>query len=98
MSLVLSALGSSGTENRLQRSGSRHRGLSYKSDRLKVSLVLSVPKTGPSAEETLKEDIRFIDRLKHPHISRITAAVKDKSDYYEVCLSTHIEGKPSETL
>ncbi|KAE8305090.1 Kinase, NEK [Giardia duodenalis] len=93
MSLVLSALGSSGTENRLQRSGSRHRGLSYKSDRLKVSLVLSVPKTGPSAEETLKEDIRFIDRLKHPHISRITAAVKDKSDYYEVCLSTHIEGQ-----
>ncbi|EFO60960.1 Kinase, NEK [Giardia lamblia P15] len=93
MSLVLSALGSSGTENRLQRSGSRHRGLSYKSDRPKVSLVLSVPKNSPGTEETLKEDIRFIDRLKHPHISRIMAAIKDKSDYYEVCLSTHIEGQ-----
>lgn len=93
MSLVLSALGSSGTENRLQRSGSRHRGLGYKSDRPKVSLVLSIPKTGPGTEEALKDDIRFIDRLRHPHISRITALLRDKSDYYEVCLSTHIEGQ-----
>ena len=93
MSLVLSALGSSGTENRLQRSGSRHRGLGYKSDRPKVSLVLSIPKTGPGTEEALKDDIRFMDRLRHPHISRITALLRDKSDYYEVCLSTHIEGQ-----
>lgn len=93
MSLVLSALGSSGVENRLQRSGSRYRGGNYRSDRPKVSIVISVPKKGTGAEEALKDEIRFIDRLKHPHISRITASVKDKSDYYEVCLSTHIEGQ-----
>lgn len=93
MSLVLSALGSSGAEYRLQRSGSRYKGLNYRSDRPKVSIILSVPKKGSSTEDILKDDVRFMHRLKHPHISRITATVKDKLEYYEVCLSTHVEGQ-----